>query len=444
MLRHAHRLSEVCPMIALLKSLWRDRRGNVLAIVAASLPLIVGGAGLATDTIQWTLWKRQLQRAADSAAVAGVYDREAANGSSSTATAAVSHDLGLNLHSFHALKAGYPQVAFPANSGVTTNQVSVTVAIQQPLSFSSFFMSTAPLITATATAASIPAGGSACVQALETSASATGITNTGNTTIDAPDCVLYSNSPSANSASAGGSSSVTAQAVAAVGGIQQSNHWTVQAYRPYSPSLPDPFANVTPSPSEMNCTTAGVDANTTLAQWTAYKAAGTNCFSSLGVGSNKSTAGKIPADFGPIFINGGSVDLKGEFNCTGCTIILTNTSTASNATIGSISSNAQATNNITAPTTGKYKGIAIYQDRRATGGSKINGGSSSVVTGAVYFPGQELTFNGNGSVNSTCTMLVARRIVFTGSSAIKLKGLSNCALEGLPSNNSTRMIRLVG
>ena len=60
-------------MIAFMKSLWRDKRGNALVIAAAALPLVLGSAGLASDTIEWALWKRQLQRAADSAAMAGVY-----------------------------------------------------------------------------------------------------------------------------------------------------------------------------------------------------------------------------------------------------------------------------------------------------------------------------------------------------------------------------------
>src|SRR3546814_14845179 len=53
--------------------LLRDRTGNVLMMAAASMPLLVGAAGLATDTVQWTLWKRQIQRQADSAALAGAY-----------------------------------------------------------------------------------------------------------------------------------------------------------------------------------------------------------------------------------------------------------------------------------------------------------------------------------------------------------------------------------
>src|SRR4051812_49936378 len=60
-------------MFEFFKRLIKVRRGNTLAIAAACLPLIIGSAGLASDTIQWTLWKRQLQRAADSGALAGVY-----------------------------------------------------------------------------------------------------------------------------------------------------------------------------------------------------------------------------------------------------------------------------------------------------------------------------------------------------------------------------------
>lgn len=427
-------------MIAFFKNLWRDRRGNVMAIVAATMPLMIGGAGLATDTIQWTLWKRQLQRAADSAAIAGVYDRESASGATTTTSAAVARDLTLNLHSYYGLKTGFPQTAFPANSGVKTNQVSVTLAIQRRLSFSSFFMTTAPTITATATAASLPAGGDACIQALETNASNTGIINTGNTTLDAPNCVMHSNSPSANSASASGSASVTVLAVSAVGGIQQSNNFHVTAYRPYSPPLPDPFASVTPDPNAMTCSASALSNTTNFGSLPA----GTNCFSSLSVGSNKTL--NVPANFGPIYINGGSVDLKGKFTCTGCTIVLTNKSTAANATIGTYGSNAQAENTITAPTSGPYKGISVYQDRRAVdcnNCNKINGGSASVITGAMYFPKQELQYNGGGALTATCTMMVARRITFTGNSGIKFKGLADCAAEGLPANSTVKMIRLV-
>ena len=128
-------------MIGFIRKLLKDRRGNTLAIAGACLPLVVGAAGLATDTIQWTLWKRQLQRAADSAAIAGVYDHSDSNGDTATVPATVTHDTSLNLHTWMGLKSGYPVVAYPADTGVMQYQVKVTLAVQQPLPFSSLFMS---------------------------------------------------------------------------------------------------------------------------------------------------------------------------------------------------------------------------------------------------------------------------------------------------------------
>ena len=39
-------------MFGMLKRIWRDRRGNALVIAGAALPLIVGSAGLESDSIQ--------------------------------------------------------------------------------------------------------------------------------------------------------------------------------------------------------------------------------------------------------------------------------------------------------------------------------------------------------------------------------------------------------
>ena len=124
-------------MLKAFKKLWNDERGNMIVIAAASLPLLIGSAGLATDTIQWALWKRQLQRAADSAAIAGVYDRFEHDGESSATSDAVNYDVGLNLHTIMTLESGYPVVSFPANAGSNKNQVRVQLAVQKSLSFSS-------------------------------------------------------------------------------------------------------------------------------------------------------------------------------------------------------------------------------------------------------------------------------------------------------------------
>ena len=479
-------------MIGFFRRLLKDRRGNALVIGAACLPLIVGAAGLASDTIQWTLWKRQLQRAADSAAIAGVYDRSNAAGATTTTAATVTHDLSLNLHTYYGLKSGYPIVSYPADSGVQTYQVKVTLAIQRSLPFSSMFMTAAPTITVNATAASIPAGGDACIEALET-ASTTGITFIGNAAVYMPDCDVFSNSSGTNVTVGKGSADVTANSVGGVGGIQESNNFHVTAYRPYSPALPDPFSGVSPDASDMHCAvsqsattstvvvvdspatghykttgnhqtwvqdspavthtetqtttiytplplTDGVDI-TTLKDASGNQA---NCFTALSVGSTRSLT--IPANFGPIYINGGDANFQGNFTCVGCAIVLTNKTAAS--PIGNVSTNASANVNITAPTSGTFKGLAIYQDRRATdcnNCNKINGNSGSLITGGIYFPSQELQYNGTGTTDAICTMFVARRVTFSGNSGTsnKFKKLSDCSSEGLPSNSTTRIVRLV-
>ena len=258
-------------MFKLLKRLLGDRRGNALAIACAAMPMVVGCAGLATDTIQWTLWKRQLQRAADSAAVAGVYDREKNGGDTTNTPTAVCTDLAVNLHTWMSLQAttpctgavgSYSSLTYPTSaSAFSSNQVAVTLRIQQSLPFSGLFMSNAPVITASATAAGISTG-TPCALALNSTGTA--MDYSGNSTVNAPTCILYSDSASSNSASAGGSASVTAKAIAGVGGIASSNNWHVTQYIPYSPPLPDPFASVSVDPTDMHCSSSGLDKNTTF------------------------------------------------------------------------------------------------------------------------------------------------------------------------------------
>ena len=419
--------------------LWNDKRGNVLVIAAAALPLIVGAAGLATDTIQWTIWKRQLQRAADSAAIAGVYDRETSTGSSTTnVPTAVARDLALNNHTWMALKTGYPQISYPPNAGVMTDQVTVGLAVQQTLPFSSMFVSTAPTILASATASGV-AIGDPCILALDPSASPA-VDFSGNATVYMPDCPVFSNSSASNSAVAKGNSAVTTKSIGAVGGIQSSNNFTVGAYYPYSTALLDPFAGIAPSPSDMNCTTDALNDESTAADLSAH-----NCFSSLSVRSNRSLI--IPSTYtGPIYINGGDANFQGNFSCAACTIVLTNSSTSTTATIGNVTANASANVNIVAPATGTFAGLAFYQDRRATdcnNCNKINGNSGSLITGAIYLPNQELQYNGTGTTLAVCTLFVAKRITFTGTSGNnQFKGLDDCNIPG--SNlGAMKIVRLV-
>ena len=136
--------------------------------------MIVGAAGLASDTVQWALWKRQLQRTADSAAIAGVYAKLA----SEDVTTQVNNDVTKNNKTGIAL-LNAPVIGYPADGANYSNAVSVQLQLQRSLSFSSMFMASAPIVTANASAAGV-ATGNYCVVSLENT-STTGITAGGNT-----------------------------------------------------------------------------------------------------------------------------------------------------------------------------------------------------------------------------------------------------------------------
>ena len=426
----------------------KDRRGNVLAITAGAMPLLIGSAGLATDTIQWTLWKRQLQRAADSAAIAGVYER-VQQGGETEVSGAVDNDLAINHHTGIDLLTGYPDVELLADSGDMRDRVQVSLAVQKRLAFSSFFLATPPVIRVHAVAATVPGSDEYCVFATEPSAGKTGITIGGNTSIEM-DCGFISNSPAANSALANGTaSSVKATVIAAVGGVEKSNNWDVDKYDPYTTAAKDPYADVNPDPAEMNCQNnppALTDATPNASSLTG------GCFSELSVASNRTL------NLGPgiYYITGkntntaGDVKVQGTLTCTGCTIVLTNKDTSETAKIGNFDMNAGAQMTLTAPTSGDFQGIAVFQDRRAqdsnsAGSNKFNGGGSGVITGALYFPSQEVTYNGSGTSDAVCTRFVTRRIIFTGNSSTtnKFKKGSECPIFGDDGIGGGRRVRLV-
>ena len=431
----------------LMTKLWNDKRGNAMILAAAALPLLIGSAGLATDTIQWALWKRQLQRAADSAAIAGVYDRVAAKSTDGTA-AAVDKDLGLN-NSLDSTK--FPlvtkTVSFPADVGSQKQQVRVVLAVQRPLSFSSMFMANAPLIRTAATAATVSSDGEFCVLSLQNN-SKTGIQATGSATITM-DCGMMTNSTSTNSAAGQGSSRVTATTLAAAGGIQQSSNWNVQSYQPYSPALEDPYKDLTPDSSDFGTCASSPPSLTIGNSNTGLVVNGGACYSSLSIGTNR----VLTLKNGVYVISGGSVNIQGTLNLTNAVLLLTNKNSGATQPIGSLNMNASGQLNGSAMTTGKWKGMAIYQDRRAvdsapTGNisssspNKINGNSTNKITGVVYFPNQQLTYEGNGTGSATCTQFVAKRIYWSGNSGIN-NFTKNCDLYGISSIKTGLRVRLV-
>jgi Flp pilus assembly protein TadG len=431
-----------------LKKLWRDKRGNVLAIAAAALPLVIGAAGLASDTIQWTLWKRQLQRAADSAAIAGVYAKIQAQNIPGAINTDLDKDPNFARPAVASTHPGInllaePVVSYPPNASGYLDAVRVQLTLQKPLGFSSFFMSSPPTVRASATAATIETG-AYCVVSLEQS-SATGIKSSGTATVDLG-CGMITNSTSLNAAVAMGNSSVHASPVAAVGNIQDSANWNGAELLPFTMKQADPFAGVN-VPTFTSCQ-GGSNAlgNNTQGLTKDLRSTQSNrtiCVSDM----NFQKGTTILGDNSTYLIDSGNLNVSSQatLKCSHCTIVLTNSSSGSTPVIGTVTINAGAELNMTAPTTGNFANILIYQDRRASSSNgannKINGNSNSVMQGALYFPNQEMTLNGTGGMMFKCGQFVSRTVTFDGTGTIHNTTDSTCPSGG--SSIKGKHVRLV-
>ena len=423
-------------MIAFIKKLWSDRRGNALVIAAAALPLVLGSAGLASDTIEWALWKRQLQRAADSSAMAGVYSIVALEGAKTGVQDAVTRDLAVNSHV--GITTTKNVTSSPSAGAYTSDPyaVRVVLSIQKSLSFSSLFLPTAPTITASATATVVP-GGKYCVISLENT-STTGINASGSTHLNLG-CGMITNSTSMNAAVATGSSTVVASPIAAVGGIPASPNWgTGTTLQPFTAAQEDPYKNLNP-PTGQSCNgNTNVPNNSTASFGTSVDSI--TCMGNLTINGTATLRGTI-------YVDGGNVRIGSQANvtCDECTIILTNHDNSPTATIGNFEVVGSPQMHWTSPRSGPYKGLLIYQDRRAVDQNNTNhqnflrGSSTSYFEGAFYFPRQQLEFAGTTGMDTNCLQLVSRRVVFTGNSAIS----NSCKTNSGAQSFDGKRVRLV-
>jgi len=446
-------------MILSFKKLWHNKRGNALMIAGAALPLVVGAAGLASDTIQWTLWKRQLQRAADSGAIAGVYTRMRID-TQAAVEAGVAKDNGKNLHTWMGLRSGFPNVVLLPDSGDMEDRVQVALEIQQKLPFSSMFLSSAPIIRAVATAATVPIGANYCVKALDPSAKVVGIEITGSTYLDMGECSLIANSTNPtnaasngnNGAGAGKDSTVIAKSLAAGGGVNYSNSWDVDHYNPYSSPVDDDYKGLA---SNIPANTSKCTTNITLSGGTVDrsgtdKAGDVVCINNVdgkGDPSGLTVTGEVKLGSATYILNGGDLTMNSngsELKCSSCTIVMTNLNDRTKT--GNVKLTG-GTVDISAPKGAgeTWKDIAFYQDPKAidngkTGQNQINGNSSGGVQGVVYFGNQSLLWNGGGNATAMCLQLVAKRLSFSGNSKIQVK--SACGYGD--SDDAIRRVRLVG
>jgi hypothetical protein len=398
----------------------RDRRGALLATTAAALPVIAGFAGLGIETGMWYSDKRDLQTAADAAALSGAFERVRGNpGGLQTAARYEAQRNGFALITGNTIAVNNPPQA--GSRAGDTKAVEVVLTRPHDLLFAKLFLSNDVTIAARSTAA-IATTGEACVLALDRTANRA-LQNTGSSIVQMDGCVMAANSIASDAIYLSGSTTVNAYSLWTTGGIDNSGgSAAVMLTRPattHAWDLEDPLAGFDPGPVPP-CNPAN---DPTKVPKSGLIPNGVWCGGmTIGSSANVTMKGTYWIADGDFTINAGAVvhcDCPNEAD--GVTIILTKKTVS----YAHIKLNGDADVQLRAPKdpANPFRGVLIYQDRGAPtsttiGANKLNGGPTMKLEGSLYFPKQGLEFNGNNSESKTCTQIIARVVAFTGNSYI--------------------------
>lgn len=420
--------------------------------------------------------KRQMQGAADAAALAGSVDRT--NGSTATITASARYEAQRNAFQ-HGVNGVSVTVNAPPTSGAnvaTPGAVEVIVTKTQGFSLGAVLASALGVTSSNFTmrTRSVAAQGTYTVTAATTTTTTTNVTTTTSTssadgclvalTTDAEqgvrfssfnnftsDCVIYSNGTSTGTTSTTASAYLGSFNNATMKGLWSRGSVTLASYnhvynqsgttlvpqQNQTTAIVDPYASL-PTPSPGGCSynpfSAPGGSSITLSP-------GTYCG-----GLTVSSYNNVYFTPGTYYIANGDLYLSSVNNVTcptcttsaGVTFILPQT-TGNNADIGGV--RISSDNNVTfnAPTTGTYAGILFYQDRRATAGTMsstskiftISSLNTATLTGVIYFPNNRIdisSLNNSGSTTNGCTVWIGRYVKF---SSYNNNYIAGCASLGV-------------
>jgi hypothetical protein len=232
-----------------------------------------------------------------------------------------------------------------------------------------------------------------CLLALNPTASDT-IHLEGSFTVAVPGCQVVDDSNASNALNfTGNGGTLTAGSVGVVGlaagHTGDSNPAPVTGIAPVS----DPFGSLTPPQYDpASCVAPPANGN-----WGPAAVGGTVCYSgNIKIQNTVTMSGGTYVFTGDLDFTGGGV-----LNGTGVTLYFAGPN-------GQLGGNGSGTTtiNLTAPTTGNYPGILIYQDPNDTNTGEFNGTPIETFTGIVYMPSATFELSGNTSFggNNTTTL----------------------------------------
>lgn len=424
-----------------MRNLLRCRRGAAsFATVIAMAPLI-GVVALGSEGASWYVTKQRAQNAADAAAYSGAITLSCSLGACTDAQTMVyrGKEFAAQNGFCNAGDTGYPGSVCKNSLPTGTSQ---SVAITQttwngnPNAVKAIVQQTQPTYlagvlglktvqigaTAIAQVTTTPPAScqSNCGCILQTETSPTGgiglnLNNGANVTLNTCGATVNANVAGKSALSVTGGAQLNAPSVSVAGGVAVNNGGQINSKGSCSTNcssqtgknVVDPYAAVV-------MPTTGTARSSPSSNWGNYTL-NPGVYTGDFTMSNGSTFTLNP---GVYIVNGGNFHI-GSATVTGAGVTIVITSGTA-----TIDNGANAT--LSAPTTGATAGIAIFGSRTANASNVNNlaGGYNMKITGALYFPTQNLSFSNGVTSNSTCTQIIAGTVSIVGGTTLKT---TNCS-----------------
>ena len=424
----------------------RKQSGQVLVSAALMLVVVLGFVGLGIDMGVMRYEKRMQQTAADGAAIAAATDLSFGGNQTAALNASATNGFTDNT-------GGGACVPPPTNLAVGSVTVTVCngpsigphagdvhyveayVSAGQPTYFMKIFGVSSETVTARAVATNTSGGTNGtttgCLYTLGPPSSAIeGVNINGNATLYAPTCGIVDNGNYNTKGNAlqvtAGSFGVSGSAnVSGPGGQVTCTNGSTACPSYGAPAAGDPLSTLAPPCSPCTGGTAlSTNSNMTINPGT---------YSSISIGP-----ANVVFSPGTYIINGSgglSIGANATVSGTGVTFYFTGS-----ATVGMVGT---PTVNLSAPSTGTYAGILMYQDPTDTNttGATLGGNSGAQYTGILYFPKDQLTFYGNNTSLSV-GVVVADSLALSGHPTVSFNGAAGVP-GGLPPSFTVATATLV-
>jgi hypothetical protein len=400
----------------------RDESGQAAIMAVLGLTCILGFVGFATDVGVLLHAKRNLQIAADAAALAGANEITIDSTQIIAAAKAASAQNGFTdgVNSVTVTPSNGPADGPHAGDA---SYVEAIVTQTQPTFFMRVLGFTSMPVSARAVAFHGANNGSGCLHALNSSDPDT-INLSGHFTVDAPGCQVLDNSTDPCGLDfTGNAGSLTAGSVSVAGGA--CGHETDSTPLPQQgPQVSDPLANTykpltaaqigtcsaapggtswAPGPTGIVCYSGNISINNNVTM-----APGTYVFTgSLGLQGHGSLTGPIPA-----------VPIDDTTGTAGVTIYLA-------APNGNMNMGGSGTSNLSlSGGSAAYPNVAIYQEPADTNAVNMEGTPVSALNGIIYLPSAMLELGGNSTTQTLTTDLIVNKLFVFGNATVNITDFS--------------------